>query len=163
MDQLLVEVRRLFGSGSAPSTDTLVIWDGFDQLEKESAIRFYAGKTWADVLRHHRGGGSHELEEWSVLHEPSLSYYGRAQLEYLFETVNSVNPDDHFVSQLFHQLYQLVYMHKGSPFTAAQTSLLVSTARTLPIYAIERDIESLIDDYVVHNIELYLKELAPAS
>lgn len=160
MDQLLSEVRRLFGSGRVPSTDALVKWDGFDQFEKECAVRFYSGKTWEDVLLHHRSGGTHELEEWSVLHEPSLSYYGRAHLEYLFNTAGSSTPDDDFVSQLFHQLYQLVYMHKGSPFTPTQTDLLVRIAKAIPVVAIERGVESLIDDYVLHNIKLYLEELA---
>lgn len=71
--------------------------------------------------------------------------------------------DDDFVSQLFHQLYRLIFMHKGSPFTAAQTSLLASIARDLPIYAVERDVDCLIDDYVVHNIERYLQERARGS
>jgi hypothetical protein len=163
MDHLLNEVRTLFGSGAAPSANALVKWDGFDQLEKEYAVRFYSGKTWEDVLFHHKSGGANNLEEWSVLHEPSLSYYGRAHLEYLFETSDSVNPDDEFVSQLFHQLYQLTYMYKGSPFTVTQTALLVRIAKTLPIVAVEQGIESLADEYVVHNIELYLEELARDS
>lgn len=163
MDELLSEVRRLFGLGPVPSEDALVKWDGFDQLDKETAVRFYSGKTWQDVLLHYQGGGTRELEEWSVLAEPALSYYGRAQLEYMFETANIAYPDDDFVSQLFHQLYQLVYMHKRSPFTPTQTDLLVRIAKALPVVASERGVETLVDDYVVHNINLYLKELARDS
>lgn len=37
-----------------PNADTLVINDGFDELEKEDAISFYAGKFWQDVLKHLR-------------------------------------------------------------------------------------------------------------
>ncbi|MFG6447632.1 hypothetical protein ACG0Z6_05175 [Roseateles sp. BYS180W] len=164
MDHLLNEVRSLFGAGAMPSANALVNWDGFDQWDKEYAVKFYSGKTWKDVLAHNnKGGTAHKLEEWSVLCEPSLSYYGRAHLEYLFETADSVTPDDEFVSQFFHQLYQLVYMHKGSPFTASQTDLLVRIAKTLPLVAVERGVESLADDYVVHNIELYLEELTRVS
>ena len=163
MDQLLGEVRSLFGSGRVPRAEDLVKWDGLDQLEKQSAVRFYSGKSWEDVLLHLKRGGTHELEEWSVLHEPSLSYYGRAHLEYLFDTASSSNPDDDFVSQLFHQLYQLAYMHKGSPFTPPQTDLLVRIAKAIPDVAVERGVDSLIDDYVLHNIDLYFEELARGS
>jgi hypothetical protein len=160
MDHLLSEVQKLFGLGSVPSANCLVKWDGFDPLEKESAVRFYSGKTWSDVLRHYQRGGTHELEAWAVLSEPSLSYYGRAQLEYLFETVDSACPDADFISQFFHQLYQLAYMHQGSPFTLMQTDLLARIAKALPIVAADRDLDCLIDDYVVHNIDLYLQELS---
>ncbi len=163
MDHLLTEVRSLFGSGHLPNADTLVKWDGFDQLEKGTAVRFYSGKTWEDILLHHQRGGTRELEAWSVLREPSLSYYGRAHLEYVFGTVDSANPDDGFVSNLFHQLYQLVYMHKGSPFTPAKTDLLVRIAKAIPMAAVERGVECLVDDYVMHNIELFLEELACCS
>lgn len=163
MDKLLSEVRMLFGSGPAPSATTLVVWNGFDQLEKACAVRFYSGKTWEDVLAENRMGAAHKLEEWSMLNASSLAYYGRAHLEYLFETVEGIDPDDEFVSQLFHQLYQLVYMHNGSPFTDTQTDVLMRIAQTLPIIAAERGKESLIDEYVVYNIELYLRELERGS
>jgi hypothetical protein len=108
-----------------------VVHDGFDELEKADAVRFYAGKTWSDVLAHLRSlraeplfRAAYFLEEWSVLAAPALSYYARAHLEYLWETLVDERPDEEFVFHLLGQLYQVFYMHKGSPFSPAQTDLL---------------------------------------
>ncbi|MES2890125.1 MAG: hypothetical protein V4739_19170 [Pseudomonadota bacterium] len=161
MQQLLNEVRTLFGSGPVPGAEALVDWDGFDLLDKETAVRFFAGKSWEAVLEHDRGHGPCELEAWSVLRAPLLSYYGRAHLEYLFETTASDSPDDGFVSQLFHQLYQQVHRHKKSPFTAAQTSVLVRIALQLPVQSTAQGMDCLTDDFVVSQIQGYLQALDP--
>lgn len=153
-------VRELFGHGERPNKDALVSWDGFDQLDKESAVSFYAGLSWEDVLANLRNGGTYELEEWGVLCSDALFYYARAHLEYLIETVESESPDDGFVAKFFHELYQLVYAHKGSPFKEKQTTLLVNLAHAVQSAAIERDLEYLLDDYVQNNIERFLEQLA---
>lgn len=131
MDSLHRETMTGFGQGDRPHEGELVLWDGFDQLEKEDAVRFYSGKTWPDVLAHLRGlknepvfRAAYFLEEWSVLSVPALAYYARAHLEFLWETLGQAQPDEEFIFHLLEQLYQVVYMHKGSPFNPAQTDLL---------------------------------------
>jgi hypothetical protein len=131
MDPLRAEMVTLFGQGERPRESELVIWNGFDENEKQYAVRFYAGKAWLDVLAHLRGlkdawvfGAAYYLEEWSVLSPSALAYHARAHLEFLCETLVSGRPDEEFVLQFFGQLYQVAYMHKGSPFNAAQTDLL---------------------------------------
>ena len=64
------------------------------------------------------------LEEWAVLEKNALSYYIRAHLEFLFEQLNSKSPDETFVWFFVHQLYQVAYMYKGSPFSQEQTIYL---------------------------------------
>ena len=135
MESLRLAIAANFGEASQPRSNNIVLWDGFDQLEKESAVRFYAGKSWADVLKHLRGlknepvfGGAYYLEEWSVLTREALPYYLRAHLEFLLETLSSPRPDEEFVFFFLGQLYQVIYMHKGSPFNPAQTLLLQRVA-----------------------------------
>lgn len=159
MEHLLSEVRRLFGVGPIPDENGLVRWDGLNQFEKESAVRFYFGMTWMDVLQHLQDGGAHALEEWSVLDEMALQYYGRAYFEFLFKTAYCPVPDEDFVSQLFHQLYQLVYMNNGSPFSADQTTVIVNIANVMPVFAVEHGVLSLQNEYITRNITLYLNEL----
>ena len=74
MDSLLREIMTGFGQGERPEEGELVLWDGFDQLEKEDAVRFFSGKDWPDVLTYLRElkdepvfSGAYFLEEWSVL------------------------------------------------------------------------------------------------
>ena len=81
---------RVFGNGKPPRPGTLVVWDGFDELDKEGAVAFYERKTWPDVLRYLRElksrpeiGAAFQLEEWAVLAPDSLAYYARAHLVYL--------------------------------------------------------------------------------
>jgi hypothetical protein len=133
MEHLRTELARQFGeSRKPPSEGNLISWDGFDELEKESARAFYLNKSWLDVLEHLRSPAAyHHLEEWSVLSKAALPYYLRAHLEYLLETLASDRPDDEYIFFLLGQLYQVIYMHKGSPFSAVQTRLLEEVARVL--------------------------------
>jgi hypothetical protein len=100
-------------------------------LDKEGAVRFFSGKSWADVLAHLRGlkdepvfGGAYFHEEWSVLNPQALAYYARAYLEFLRETVGTAQENEEFVSYFLGALYQVFYRHKGSPFSPTQTNLL---------------------------------------
>jgi hypothetical protein len=38
--------------GNRNPNNQVVDWNGYDQLEKESAVEFYKGKTWQQVLKH---------------------------------------------------------------------------------------------------------------
>lgn len=138
MESLHTEIRTGFGQGERPPESELVLWNGFDQPEKEYAVRFYSGKTWPDVLAHLRGlkdepvfGAAYFLEEWSVLSVSALAYHARAHLEFLCETLASADPDEEFVLKFLGQLYQVIYMHKGSPFNPAQTDLLRRVAQRI--------------------------------
>jgi hypothetical protein len=131
MDSLHREMMTGFGQGDRPHESELVLWNGFDQLVKEDAVRFYSGKTWPDVFAYLRGlkdeplfRAAYFLEEWSVLSPPALAYYARAHLEFLWETLVQTQPDEEFTFHLLGQLYQVFYMHKGSPFNSLQTGLL---------------------------------------
>ena len=135
MDALGNQIADSFGLGPRPSSTEIVVWDGFDQFEKEGAVKFFEGKSWHDVLAHLRNlknapvfGGAYFLEDWTVLSPTALPYYLRAYLEYLEETLSSLQPDEEFVVQLLAEMYQLIYMHKGSPFTSSQTVLLKNVA-----------------------------------
>jgi hypothetical protein len=131
MDLLDREIMTAFGQGERPDEGELVSWDGFDVLDKEGAVRFFSEKTWADVLAHLRGlkdepvfRGAHFHEEWCVLTPLALGYYARAYLEFLRETLAAAQPDEEFVFYFLGALYQVFHMHKGSPFSPMQTSLL---------------------------------------
>lgn len=131
MDPVDREVMTAFGQGERPHEEELVVWDGFDVLDKEGAVRFFSGKSWADVLAHLRGLKDEPLlkaayfhEEWSVLSPQALAYYARAYLEFLRETLATVQQDEEFVFYFLGALYQVFYMHKGSPFSPTQTNLL---------------------------------------
>ena len=133
MQHLRTELEKQFGQATAPPREhDLISWDGFDELEKQSARIFYLGKSWADVLEHLRAPATHHyLEEWSVLSKPALPYYLRAHLEYLFEMLANPQPDGEYIYFFLGQLYQVIYMHKGSPFSAGQTHFLEEVARAL--------------------------------
>jgi hypothetical protein len=138
MESLRLEIAAHFGEGGQPDSDGVVLWDGFDQLEKERAAQFYTGKTWSDVLEYLHGlkdeaasGAAYYLEEWSVLSPKALPYYLRAYLELLLEALSSPQPDEEFVFFFLGELYQVIYMHKGSPFNPTQTLLLQKIAQSV--------------------------------
>lgn len=138
LESLREVIASNFGLGNPPGAERVVLWDGFDQLEKERAVAFYSDKAWPDVLSHLNAlrnnptaGADYQLEEGSVLSREALPYYLRAHLEYLIQTVAESECDEGFVCCLFSQLYQVIYMHKGSPFSPVQTQLLERIAQTV--------------------------------
>ncbi len=81
MIKLQKEIKSTFGAKHTPNTSQLVTVDGFDDLEKEGAVKFFSGKSLGDVLEHLQSrkadmiaGADYQLEEWSVL-KPSARYY----------------------------------------------------------------------------------------
>jgi hypothetical protein len=162
MDSLHPELMIAFGQGERPGEDELVLWDGFDQPIKEDAVRFYSGKAWPDVLEHLRNlkdeplfRGAYFLEEWSVLSPSALTYYARAYLEFLWETLASAQPDEEFTFHFLGQLYQVFYMHKGSPFSLPQTNLLRRIVERIGEKAAALD----LFDYYVDDIKLQAEKV----
>lgn len=113
-----------YTSDFVPDESSLVEWDGYDELEKKSAIKCFIGKDARRVLEILRKDGIYYLEEWTVLKPKALIHYAHAYFYYLVETLESDEPDEEFVFDLMGALYQLIYMHKGSPFTPQQTTLI---------------------------------------
>lgn len=107
-----------------PRASNLVIADGYDILDKESARKLFSGKNNAQLLDDLQKGKYHCLEEWVVLSVPAMVYYASAYFLYVLETLESKEPDEEFIFHLLGALYQTVYVHKGSPFTLHQNLLI---------------------------------------
>jgi hypothetical protein len=124
-------VREHFGVPRTPIGPSLVRHDGRDELEKDSAQKFFSGKSWQDLLQYLRSivdhptlGAAYMLEEWTVLEPAAIPYYGRAYLEHLLDTVESDTPDEEYISAFFFELYQLVYSGRYVYLSEAQSKLL---------------------------------------
>lgn len=167
MDSLHGEVMAGFGQGDRPRERELVLVNGFDEPEKEGAVRFYSGKTWQDVLAHLQSlkdepvfGAAYFLEEWSVLSPPALAYYARAHLEFLWETLGDERPRAEFVFYLLGQLHQVVYMHKGSPFAEHQTNVLRRIVQLIAERAADPGLFEEFADDIKDSSEKLLCEMA---
>ena len=173
MDTLRKEIAVCFNAERPPRADSLVLWDGFDELEKEYAIAFYSGKSWQDVLQHLRGlkdrpvseGATYYLEEWSVLSQEPLSYYLRAHLEFLLDNLCSDQPDEEFMFSFIGELYQVVFMYKGSPFSLEQTLLLGKVAQVVAKNAANQGRFAYFGGDIESNVEKFFSILqtVPAS
>lgn len=166
MADLRKEIANHFGNESKPSTDSLVLNDGFENLKKERAIKFFSGKTWSDVLSHLRNlkyepifGAAYYFEEWSVMSKKSASYYLRAYLEFLSENLYEDNPDEEFICCFFYALYDVIYMNKDSPFTSEQTILLKKIAEYIEKMAKDQNRFEYAGDHILDNTGKFLSEL----
>jgi hypothetical protein len=166
MDLLHRDIVRAFGRGERPDKSELVLADGFDELEKESAVGFYSGKAWTDVLAHLQRlkdepvfRGAYFLEEWSVLSPVALAYYARAHLEFLHETLATARPDEEFVFYFLGQLHQIVYMHKGTPFSPTQTDVLRRMVARIGEKAAAGGAFEYFGDDIKHQAETVLAEI----
>lgn len=177
MDSLLEAISSTFYKNPAPKTD-VVIWDGYDQLDKETAVEFYAGKSWRMVLKELKKyanpnrnyktlGSPFYLDEWCVLEDSALIYYSRAHLEFLIHYVQTshCHDADTYPLKFFHSLYQVFYMRKANPFNKKQTLLLERVAQfTLEkiqgIVLDNPDMENTDLDQIIDSIEQYRSELS---
>lgn len=114
MDKLKKGIKKNFGKGSVPTPESLVFFDGFDGLEKEIALEFFANKTWEDVLVWLKGDNHYYLEELVCLNLQPLNYYYRAYFEFAFYTLEEDEPNEDYLMWFFSQFYQLKYMGKYS-------------------------------------------------
>lgn len=166
MRDLRNEITTCFETKQTPTPDQLVKRDGFDPFEKEDAVKFFSGKSWNDVLDHLNSlentmifGADYRLEEWSVLEPNPRYYYLRAFLEFLLETLSKADPDCQFVSDLFHQLYQTVYMYKQDAYNDDQKIALRKVAEYATKTVEEhKGIDDWRDD-IIDNINTFLFEL----
>ena len=159
---MLKETTESFGQGERPEPNGIVIRDGFDEIEKEDSVVFYACKSWQEVLAHLREqqAAAYFLEEWSVLSPEALAYYLRGHLEYLSETLTSTHPDEEYVFQFFGALYQVIFIHKGSPFSVHQTDLLKRLAEDTSLRATDEKKFPFYSHDIANAAAQFLSELA---
>jgi hypothetical protein len=80
MTDLLNRIRAAFADRGTPASGTLVVFDGFDALDKESAIAAFARKTREQVRELVGVGptgieGLWGIEELAFLEPNALQYY----------------------------------------------------------------------------------------
>lgn len=159
---LFKEIAESFGQDEQPEASEIIVWDCFDQLEKEDAVAFYADKSWHEVVAYLReqGEARYFLEEWSVLAPKALAYYLRGHLEFLNETLNAARPDEEYVFRFVGALYQVIYMHKGSPFSVHQTNLLKRLAQDIADKATDLSRFPFNGHDIAKNAAQFLAQLA---
>lgn len=161
---ILSAIRTLFPGVHAPSTAELVKNDGWDELDKDAALQFFPGKSWQDLLMHLRSitdhptlGGWYLLEEWAVLEPAAISYYARAYLEHLVESVESEAPDEFYISEFFGSLYQIVYSARHERMPDAEWETFRQVAHSIAT----REWATSIDaDFAPESAREFLAELA---
>jgi len=165
MKTIQYEIATCFGQGPIPRRTELVKHDGVEPFLKEDAEKAFTGKSWSDIYNHLTAvkdqvfSADYHLEEWSILEPGPLNYYLRAYLEYLLDVLQQNEPDGQFVSFLFHELYQAVYVHKRAAFDEAQKKVLRSLADyTNEVIKSNKGIE-IERDGIADNIRSFLTEL----
>lgn len=95
-----------------------------------------------------------------MLNTIALSYFARAYFEYMIETLNSKEPDEEFVFFLIGELYQIIYMHKGSPFSTAQTEVVKNLVQYAAQEANNRNHFEYFSEYIQENAQQFFNELS---
>ncbi|MGQ0801059.1 MAG: hypothetical protein ACT4NL_13250 [Pseudomarimonas sp.] len=157
------KIKEHFGGESVPPRSALVVFDGFDQLDKEDAEDFFRGKSWAALFSYLHEielsvmrGNAFMLEEWLVLEPDALSYYARAYLEYVVETSESEEPNEEFIARFLGVLYQLIYSGRYFLLSEPQRETFSTMVHCI---AEDRSGSILNGEYVVSRAQFFLTEL----
>jgi len=163
------KIATYFGGNRVPTRNELIKRDGVDPFVKEDAKKAFLGQSWRDLYKHLETlkgailGADYRLEEWSILEPGALHYYLRAYLDYLLEMLSQNEPDEEFVSLLFHNLYQAVYIHKRDAFDDDQIEVLREVAAyTVKTIKNNKGFEIWKND-IDDNIAMFLTELEKYS
>ena len=155
MQQIQNKIKSLFRSPNfVPDKPSLVNMDGYDELEKGSAVEFFRGKNVGGILKHLQNDGPYYLDEWTVLKLDAIIHYAPAYFSYLIESLESKEPEEEFVFFFIGALYQLTYIHKGSPFSSAQTDLIIELVEL----AVENSKDQARFEYFSDDIQDNAKE-----
>jgi len=130
-EQRLQLIATAFPDRGTPPAGTIVVFDGFDQLDKESAVRAFAGKSRAQVAGLVGVGptgieGLWGIEELEVLEPEALHYYLEPFLRHLVTRTDEALDDFGFF--LGYHLAEIAKRRSGI-FTPAQRRTLVEIAR----------------------------------
>ncbi|MEK6700393.1 MAG: hypothetical protein AABZ10_15280 [Nitrospirota bacterium] len=163
------KIAACFGGNQVPTRNELIKQDGVDPFLKEDAEKAFLCQSWSDLFKHLKTlkdavqGADYRLEEWSILEPSALNYYLRAYLDYLLEILTQNEPDEEFVSFLFHNLYQAVYIHKRGAFDEDQKEALREVAaHTVKTIKNHKGFEIWKHD-IDNNIDMFLAELKKYS
>jgi hypothetical protein len=101
-------------------------------------------------------------KEWAVLSPRALAYYARAYLDFLWDTWDTLagaQSNEEFTFYFLGQLYQVFYIHKGSPFSPAQTNLLRQVVEHSGEKAATSGSFAYYGEDIRHQVEQVLSEM----
>jgi hypothetical protein len=130
--EIVGRILGAFPDRGLPPRDSLVVFDGFDQLDKESALATFAGKTRdqvGELVGRGPGGwmGLWGIEELSVLEPAALQYYLEPFLLFLAREEYTTPEDVSF--WLSYHLCEQVRLRGPDIFDAPQREVLIELAR----------------------------------
>ena len=130
--RLLERIQEAFPDQGAPSPSSLVAVDGFDQLDKESALEAFGGRTREQVARLVGSGpagwqGLWGIEELESLEPLALRYYVEPFLRHLVAEESSRPEDLSF--WLGYHLAEVARRRGPEIFDPLQRQVLVEIAR----------------------------------
>jgi hypothetical protein len=140
--EILDRLAAAFPDSGAPSRDTLVVFDGFDPLDKESAVQAFSGRTRDEVTRLIGAGpsgieGLWGIEELEVLEPAALQYYLEPFLRFLI-AIEYSKPDEVSFWLNYH-LSEVIRRRGPEIFTVPQREVLEEIARHLAARLTESD------------------------
>lgn len=150
-------IRIHFNASKIPTQNELVKFDGFDQLEKESAVKRFLGKSWEEVynkiVSHGGFGTGSDIEELLVMEPYGLQYYLKSYLLYCIKSEAEPRYENETVHFLIWTLREIFRIRGVQVFTVEQRPLIRQFVVSLLI-----EIKDVDDDEAVFPFVRSMKE-----
>src|SRR3989339_82654 len=105
------EVLRAFHDEVIPADGSLVVFDGFDELDKEAAVATFSARSADSILVLLRqgllGNAFNALEELGVLEPAAIRYYIGPFLVRLAEVVGAICHYDEYIANVLFRLSEI--------------------------------------------------------
>ncbi len=126
---LLKTIESSFGLGSPPNKNTLVLFDGFDELDKAHALESFLGKSAAEIaneLSQPEGnfGQLGYVEDLIVMEPLGYQYYLAPYLGQIIRNEVDGQPDLELTSLVLFAIREIVRIRGNDAFSQHQRSAL---------------------------------------
>ncbi|MDH3700466.1 MAG: hypothetical protein OEU46_04055 [Alphaproteobacteria bacterium] len=123
------DIDAAFGSDAVPSLGEFVDFDGFDELDKEYAVREFLGKSQDEFYQNIKTGtfGSiSAIESWAVLKHSALIFYMAPYLKYIAYDIDDDPNEDETVHFFFYYFNEYIRIYGPIPLDRRQCEVLLA-------------------------------------
>ena len=156
MKRLIELVQHHFGVGSPPSSDDLVEFDGFDELDKEHALAVFLGKTIDDISRALADdllGTQSDVEDLFVMKPAGYQYYLAPYLIRIIHNERDESEDLQLAGFVVFTIREIVRVRGAEAFSPGQRAALSEVGEYLAERCKQKSHEDIWAGSILRDLE----------
>ena len=160
MKSLIQLVQNNFGLDAPPSSDNLVKFDGFDELDKTHALEVFLGKTTDDISRALADdllGTQSDIEDIFVMEPAGYQYYLAPYLIRIIQNEKDESEDFQLAGFVIFNIREIVRVRGVEAFSKGQCAALAEIGDYLTEQCKQKNREDIWAEPLLKDLEFLVK------